>query len=338
MTGLGGARFSAWMLGSFGALVAVVVISPLFGAETTDVREAIDALFGGAASGPSFDILFLQRLPRTLVGAVAGGVLGVAGAAFQTALKNPLATPYTLGVASAGSLGAVVVMSLGLGASLGPFSSMQLGALAGAGLDVALVSALARRKSVDGSTGILLAGVTVSLISAAVVMLVRYLSSPHRIVEMDHWLMGGLDVVGYKPLASMLPFVCVGLAAVLMHVRALEQLSLGKAMAASRGVDVTAVERDIFIGGSLATAAVVSVTGPIGFVGLIVPHAVRRFAPRDHRVVVPVSFAVGGSFLILADTAARAAMAPSELPVGILTATVGGPIFLWILSRGKRRV
>lgn len=335
MTGLGRARFAAWIAGSFGLLIAAIALAPLFGAEKAHLLEAFDVLLGASASSPSFDIIFLQRLPRTLVGALAGGVLGAAGAAFQIALKNPLATPYTLGVASAGSLGAVVVMSLGLRVSLGPFSSMQLGALAGAGLDVALISALVRRRSVDGSNGILLAGVTVSLISAAMVMLVRYLSSPHRIVEMDHWMIGGLDVVGYKPLASMLPFVCVGLASIAIHLRALEQLCLGHAMAASRGIDVGRVERDIFIGGALATAAVVSVTGPIGFVGLIVPHAVRRFSPRDQRVVVPVSFAIGGAFLIAADTAARTAVAPAEIPVGILTAAVGGPIFLWILSRRK---
>ena len=182
----------------------------------------------------------------------------------------------------------------------------------------------------------MLAGVTVSLISAAMVMLVRYVSSPHRLAEMDRWLMGGLDVAHYDPVASILPLLLPGGAAILIHARAIDQLSLGPEMALARGVNIKALQRDVFLGGSLATAAVVSVTGPIGFVGLIVPHGVRRLAPRDHRVVLPVSFAASGAFLVLADTIARLAAAPAELPVGILTAVVGGPLFLWLLAASKR--
>ncbi|MCP4603236.1 MAG: iron ABC transporter permease [Proteobacteria bacterium] len=327
--------FSLWVGSALAVWIAAIVLAPLIGAEQVDTGRALAVLTGDAIGGIDFDIVFLQRLPRALLGAFAGGTLGLSGAAFQAILRNPLATPYTLGVASAGSLGAVAVVSLGLCVSLGPFSSIELGALLGAGLDVALVSALARRNRGGGTNSLLLAGITVSLVAAALIMLIRYLSSPFRLAEMDRWLMGGLDVTGYNPLAGTLPILIPGLAAILIHIRSIDQLSLGTRMAEARGVDVSAVQRDVFLGGSLATAAVVSAAGPIGFVGLIVPHAVRRIAPRDHRVILPVSFFIAGAFLVLADSVARVAVAPAELPVGVLTAAVGGPLFLWILSRSK---
>ncbi|MDD5307884.1 MAG: iron ABC transporter permease [Deltaproteobacteria bacterium] len=335
MTGLRAWRFAAWFAGGLGLWLAAIALAPLVGPERASFGEAWSAIWGATAIGPSFDIILLQRLPRVLLGALAGGALAVAGAAFQAVLRNPLAEPYTLGVASSGALGALAVMSFGLSASFGPFSSVQIGALAGAGANVLLVSALGRRRGAGGGNGMLLAGIAVSLISAALMMLVRYLSSPHRMVEMDRWLMGGLDVTGFDAVAGVVPLLLPGLAAVVLHARAIDQLLLGPAMAEGRGVDVDACRRDVFLGGSLATAAVVAVTGPIGFVGLIVPHAVRRFAPRDHRVILPVSFFAGGAFLVLADTVARIVAAPAEIPVGILTAAVGGPIFLVILARGR---
>jgi len=329
-------RFTLWVGGAFLVWLAVIVATPLVGAEPVSIRAALAVLGGSTAGGIDFDIVFLQRLPRALLGALAGGALGLSGAAFQAILRNPLATPFTLGVASAGSLGAVVVVSLGLVISFGPFSSIQLGALAGAAIDVVLVSALARRTRSGTVGSLLLAGITVSLVAAALMMLLRYLSSPFRLAEMDRWLMGGLDVTGYDPAAGTLPILVLGLAAILIHIRAIDQLSLGTRMAAARGVDVATVQRDVFIGGSLATAAVVAAAGPIGFVGLIVPHAVRRVAPRDHRIILPVSFFGAGAFLVLADTVARVAVAPAELPVGVLTAAIGGPLFLWILSRSGK--
>jgi iron complex transport system permease protein len=173
-------------------------------------------------------------------------------------------------------------------------------------------------------------------VAAALMMFVRYLSSPHRLAEMDRWLMGGLDITGYSFVAGILPVTVLGLASILVNVKAIDQLSLGDQMAAARGVNVRAVQRNVFLGGSFATAAVVSVAGPIGFVGLIIPHAVRRFAPRDHRILLPLSFFMAGAFLVLADMVARVTVAPAELPVGILTATIGGPLFLWVLAKGTR--
>ncbi len=338
MNGITRWRFALWVGGAFTILFAAILLSPLVGAEHVDMGQVLDALLGKDKAGVGFDIVFLQRLPRTLLGALAGGVLGLAGASFQAILRNPLATPYTLGVASAGSLGAVIVVSFGLSVAFGPFSSVQLGALLGAALDMALVSFIARKTGTRSSdtNSLLLTGITVHLVAAALMMFVRYISSPFRLAEMDRWLMGGLDVTGYSAVAGVLPVAVLGLGLILVNVRAIDQLSLGDKMAAARGVDVQAVQRYVFLGGSLATAAVVSVAGPIGFVGLIVPHAVRKIAPTDHRIVLPVSFALAGAFLIVADAVARVAVAPAELPVGILTAAIGGPTFLWILARGKK--
>jgi iron complex transport system permease protein len=331
-------RFGLWVGGAFVVLFAAILMSPFVGAERVDMGQVFDALRNRGEAGVGYDIVFLQRLPRTLLGALAGGALGLAGASFQAILRNPLATPYTLGVASAGSLGAVVVVSFGLSVAIGPFSSVQRGARLGAARHMVLVSFIARKtgtRSRDANS-LLLTGVTVHLVAAALMMFVRYISSPFRLAEMDRWLMGGLDVTGYSAVAGVLPVVVLGLGFILVNVRAIDQLSLGDSMAAARGVDVQAVQRQVFLGGSLATAAVVSVAGPIGFVGLIVPHAVRKFAPTDHRIVLPVSFALAGAFLIVADMVARVAVAPAELPVGILTAAIGGPTFLWILARGKK--
>ncbi len=326
-------RFFVWMGVSTVAWIAAVCFSPLVGAEPVDLQTALSALSGDGPIGKDFDIVFMQRLPRALLGAVGGGALAVCGAAFQAILRNPLATPYTLGVASAGALGAVIVIGLGFAFSLGPFSSVQLGALLGAAADVGMIVLIARRIRGGGTGSLLLAGVTLSLVCSALMMLIRYISSPFRLAEMDRWVMGGLDVVGYTPLASILPLLLPGLVVIFFHLRAVDQLALGRALADSRGVNVPALQRDIFIGGSLVTAAVVSAAGPIGFVGLIVPHAVRRLVPRDHRIILPVSFAMGGIFLVGADVLARVIVAPTELPVGILTAAVGGPIFLLILAK-----
>jgi ABC-type Fe3+-siderophore transport system permease subunit len=329
-------RFILWISGAFVVWLLAILLAPMVGAEQVDMGSAFATLTGNSQGGVAFDIVFLQRLPRALLGAIVGGALGITGASFQAILRNPLATPYTLGVASAGSLGALIVISFGLSVAVGPFTSVQLGALLGAGLDVILVSALARR--VRGAGHLLLAGITVSLVGTALMMLVRYISSPYRLAEMDRWMMGGIDIVGYDPVAAMLPILIPGLAIILFHTRAIDQLALGYRMASARGVDVAVVQRDVFLGGSLVTAAVVSAAGPIGFVGLIIPHAIRRIAPRDHRIIMPVSFAAAGAFLVLADAFARVVVAPAELPVGVLTAAIGGPLFLWILSRsGTKR-
>jgi len=301
-------------------------------------REVLAVLSGGQASELTANIVLMQRLPRVLLGLLAGGGLAVAGAIFQAMLRNPLATPHTLGVSAGGSLGAVLAISLGWSApGHWPVGTVQLFALGGALVNISIIYLLARRKDMLSPLKLLLAGVTLGLISSAMIMFVRFISDPQKLVMVDRWLMGGLEVQGYRSVASVLPLLVPALALLVMQANAMNQLSLGEEMAVGRGVNVRAVQMESFLGGSILTAAVVSVAGPIGFVGLIVPHVLRTLFGPDHRVLLVLSFFGGGAFLAAADTVARSAFAPSELPVGVLTAMMGGPFFLLLLVTQMRR-
>jgi iron complex transport system permease protein len=294
------------------------------------------APFIGSESLGGPDILRL-RLPRVILGLLAGGGLALAGAAFQVILRNPLAEPFTLGVTGGSAVGAVLALSVpALAFSVGPFSTVQVLSLIGAAFSLGLIYRLAKRPHGISMNTLLLAGVTVSILSAGAIMFIRYLANPYALMSMNRWLMGGLDVIGYRDLAALLPFYLPGLVLLLLQAPALNQLSLGEEMAAGHGVEVAMVQRWSFLGGGLLTAAIVSLTGPIGFVGLIVPHAVRRLSGFDQRVVLPASFLLGGAFLAACDTAARTLLAPLELPVGVVTALIGGPLFIRILL-GRRR-
>ena len=215
---------------------------------------------------------------------------------------------------------------------------MQLIAMVGSLGALLFIYAVARRTAGLSMNIVLLAGVTIGIFTGALIMLVRYLASPYFVVSMDRWLMGGVDVVGYSELGSLMPFLLPAMAVMLPLAPALNLLSLGEDMAAGHGVDVPAVQRQTLIAGGVATASVVSLTGPIGFVGLIIPHIVRGISGSDQRVVLPASFALGGTFLVVCDTFARVVRAPTEMPVGIITAMIGGPVFICLLLRQTRRM
>ena len=313
--------------------VAALLVAPHFGAASVDVG----AVLTGAGTPAHVDILVFQRFPRVLLAALAGGALALAGVVFQALLRNPLATPYTMGVAGGGALGAVMAMLVPcLHGSWGPLSTVQLFALLGALVNISIVYGLAKARGHFTTSGILLAGVTLGLISSALILFVRYLASPHMLMAMDRWLMGGVDVEGYTELAALLPMLLPGLVILFALGREFDQFVLGEELAAGRGVNVGAVKLVAFLGGSLVTAAVVSMVGPIGFVGLLVPHTVRRIVGPDHRLLLPASFFAGGAFLVAADTVARTIVAPAQLPVGVLTAMMGGPFFLVLLVRSRR--
>jgi len=314
--------------------IATVAICPFIGGERLDYRAVVA---GPGSSSPDADIFFYQRVPRVLLGLLVGGTLATIGAAFQAVLRNPLAEPYTLGVSGGSALGAVVAISVpGLWVSWGPFSSVQLLALAGAAAALGLIYWMARRPEGMAMNTLLLAGVTISTLCGGAILLVRYVVNPRLLVQMDRWMMGGLDVVGYRELAALFPLLLPGLGLLMARATALNHLVLGEEMATGHGVDVAAVQKEVLLGGGLATAAVVSLAGPIGFVGLVVPHAVRRLSGFDHRVILPASFLLGGAALTVCDTVARTVLAPTEMPVGIITALVGGPLFIRLLVKGKR--
>ena len=290
-----------------------------------------------AGSEVELDIVWNQRVPRVALALLAGGALAVAGAVFQALLRNSLATPDTLGVSAGGALGASVAMFFNLewvGGSV--IGSVQLCALLGSLCIMGVIYVLARQRERFSTLKLLLAGVTLSLVCSAVIMFVRYLAEPHKLVVLDRWLMGGLDVQGYQSIASVMPVFLPALVVLLCQVNNLNQLSFGEELAAGRGLDVRAVQGACFVAGSVLTASVVSVAGPIGFVGLIVPHVLRLLLGPDHRTLLFASFFAGGAFLALADTVARTVFAPTELPVGVITAMMGGPFFLVLLVRMGR--
>ncbi|MDP8224165.1 MAG: iron ABC transporter permease [Candidatus Lernaella stagnicola] len=345
MQALTPSRFAARLAPFVLFLLAVLVLAPLIGNVSIDPVKAWTHRHD-LAGNVDASILWLTRVPRVLLAGLVGAALALAGATLQALLRNPLAEPFTLGVSSGGAFGAVVAIKLGLDATVLGFSPVMFAALLGSIATVGIVYALARTRGVISTNLLLLAGVTISFFFAAEILLVFYLADFTETHMMLRWMMGSLDVVFHpRSLAASwgarLSFATAGLAyaagiiALLAHAGALNQLSLGPEIARSRGVNVRRVQRLSYFGASLITGLVVALAGPIGFVGLIVPHAVRFLIGPDHRVLLPASLLAGAGFLILCDTAARSIVSGVEIPVGVLTATLGGPFFLGLLIRAK---
>jgi len=319
----------------FGILFLITAAAvPWIGSESISVTAVIRFLQGDG--NPYGSIFWFQRIPRVLLALFAGGALSMVGACFQVVFRNPLVEPYTLGVSGGSALGAFLAISIpSLWITWGPFSSVQALAVLGAAASLGLIYALSRRREGLSVTTLLLAGITISIICSGAILLLTYLAHPNALVIFQRWMMGGLDIIGYRELLGFSPLLLFGLGLLLFHANDMNHLALGDEMAQGHGVPVRRVQKHVFLGGGLATAGVVSLVGPIGFVGLIVPHAVRRLVGFDQRCVLPSSFFLGGILLALCDTAARTLLAPTELPVGIITALIGGPLFIRLLLRGQ---
>jgi len=320
----------------FGGLaLAAVLAAPLVGTTSIGLRRVFD---GSVPFADNVDaqIFFIARLPRALAAALVGATLAAAGVVFQALLRNPLATPFTLGVSAGSALGAMLAITLRLHLSLWGVSAVTAASFIGSLGAVAIVYAMARARHRGFSTNILLlAGVTLNAFFSALILFVQYLADSAEALRTMRWLMGDLDIAGYAPLVAALPLCAVAFVAFAWLPRSLNLLSLDTDAAASRGVDVLRVQRVAFFSASMATGAAVSLGGPIGFIGIIVPHLVRLLVGSDHRVVLPASALFGAAFLVATDVVARTVMAPVELPVGIITALVGGPFFLWLLVRQR---
>jgi iron complex transport system permease protein len=314
--------------GCFVAMVAAVLIAPLVGSTPIQLSRVFSRSLP-FADNVDAQIFFIARLPRALAAALVGGTLAAAGVVFQGLLRNPLATPYTLGVSAGAALGAMLAITFG---STWVFGGVASASLAGAFLAVAIVYALASARHRGLSTTVLLlAGVTLNAFFSALILFVQYISDFAQTFRALRWLMGDLDVASYRPILAALPLVAIAFAAFAWLARPLNLISLGAEAAGARGVHVERAQRVAFFSASLATGAAVSVGGPIGFVGIIVPHLVRLMVGADHRLVLPASTFFGAAFLVGADALARIVFAPIELPVGIITAVIGGPFFLWLL-------
>ena len=320
----------------FGSLLlATCVLAPLAGSTPIDLGRALDSSIP-FAENVDLQILVIARVPRVIASVLVGAALAAAGVVLQALLRNPLATPFTLGVSAGASLGAMLAISTGAAVAFGPFSSVPLASLAGAVVAAGIVYALATRPGHVMSTSVLLlAGVTLNSFFSALIMMAQYVSDFAQVYSAFRWLMGDLDVGGFGPILAALPLLIVAFALFLALPASLNLLSLGDEAAAARGVDVARAQRLAFASATLATSAAVSLAGPIGFIGIVVPHLVRLLVGVDHRIVLPAAALFGGTFLVWCDLISRMLLAPVEIPVGVVTAMIGGPFFLWLLvTRG----
>ena len=278
------------------------------------------------------------RIPRTLVALFAGGGLAVAGMIYQAIFRNPLADPYTLGVSSGASLGAALCIVAGIGGSAYGMSVVTFGALIGAVASILVIYAFAWSRDSNSST-LLLAGVIVATVCSGFIMFLHFVGGLHQSFQILRWLMGGVDGVSY----SLFLFMVVPLAAFFIitgiFMPQLDQFLTGDNIAHSRGVNIRASRNMFIIVTALAVGSIVAVCGPIGFIGILAPHACRMMVPGiRHRLLSVCSFLLGGSFLVIADTLARSIAPPSEIPVGIITAMLGGPFFLIVLFKRKNKL
>lgn len=322
------------VLGAFGLFaLASILWAPTVGSTSISLARAFDRTIPWADNVDA-QIFFVARLPRVLAGALIGAALAAAGVVLQALLRNPLATPFTLGVSAGAALGAMLAITWRLDVGALGVSSVPVASFAGSLVAVAIVYGLASSQRRGLSTNVLLlAGVTLNSFFSALILFVQYLADFAETFRTVRWLMGDLDVGSYGPILAATPFIACAFGVFAALPRALNLLTLGGDVAASRGVDVTRSERWAFFSASLATGAAVSLGGPVGFIGIVVPHLVRLMVGSDHRIVLPAATLFGAAFLVLCDLAARTLMAPVEIPVGIITALIGGPFFLWLLVR-----
>ena len=325
---------STWAV--FGAAaVLVCLFAPLVGSTRIDFWKVFDSSVPFANNSDA-QIFFIARLPRVLAGALVGSTLAASGVVLQALLRNPLATPFTLGVSAGAALGAMLALTFDLSSGIAGFSAVPIASFAGSLGAVAIVYALARARHQGLSTNVLLlAGVTLNSFFSALILFVQFLSDFTQTFRTVRWLMGDLDVSSYAPLMAAVPPVALSFGAFATLPRAMNLLSVSDESAASRGVDVHRAQRLAFLSASLATGAAVSLGGPIGFIGIVVPHLVRLLVGADHRLVLPASAFGGAAFLVACDTVSRTALAPLEVPVGVVTALIGGPFFLWLLIKHR---
>jgi iron complex transport system permease protein len=324
-------RITAIVLAFLAFTVLVLVIAPTIGSTSISLSKAFDRSLRWDGNVDA-QIFFVARLPRVLSGALVGAALAAAGVVLQAMLRNPLATPFTLGVSAGGALGAMIAIAFGLDVGRLGISSVPIASFIGSLVAIAVVYWLATSQRRGLSTNVLLlAGVTLNSFFSAVILFLQYMADFTTSFRAVRWLMGDLDVGNYTPILAALPFLVAAFAVFAWLPRTLNLLTMGEDVAAARGVEVMAAQRWSFFSASLATGAAVSLGGPIGFIGIIVPHLVRLMVGSDHRIVLPAAALFGAAFTVLCDLAARTIMSPLELPVGIITAMIGGPFFLWLL-------
>jgi len=319
---------------SIGWLVAALGLTVAICASLGSSRYTIFDLLRVGGDRETAQVMILRvRLPRILMAALAGAALSAAGAAFQAVLRNPLADPYILGVSGGAALGAFAATAMGLPALLPVLPVRETAAFLGALTTVAVLFLLSSARGRIVSYPMLLVGVIMNTVYLSLILLIETVVEFSRLHGVRLWMIGTIPIEEYGLIAGLSAVLVLGVAGLSLHGRDLNLMSAGEEAARSLGVTVERTRALTVVLASLITAAVVSVAGPIGFVGLIVPHATRLVFGPDHRLLVPASAMSGAIFLMAADTLARTVMAPTEIPVGVVTALCGGPFFLWLYRR-----
>lgn len=332
-------QFGGWAAGIALLLGGMLLGLRIGGGDFQIPFSEIFRWLGGGGIDPQHEVVLRAlRLPRVIMAVTAGGVLASAGVVYQALLRNPLAEPYTLGVSGGATVGAALAITL---AGTFGWSSLSQGlpllvaaALMGAGFAIGLIYLIARSAARFSAATIVLAGVTLNLIFASFLLLLQYIADYTQIYDMIRWMMGGLDVSA-RDHWIVGPISLGGWTVVFASVRALDLIAVDPVSAATLGVRVERVRWRLLLAVSVMTGCVVAYCGPIGFVGLIVPHSVRMALGASHRVVVPASIIAGGLFLLACDTLAQNLLEAQEVPVGIITSMLGGPFFVYLLLRRR---
>jgi iron complex transport system permease protein len=337
----------AMTLGILGfTVIAVGLMCLHFGAQPVTygeiLRVFVDTISAKAIDDEVSDlartILLQVRLPRIVLSFLIGCSLASVGVALQALLRNPLADPYVLGVSSGAALGAAVGVLFGAGTTFLAETALPACGFVGALSALVIIYRMAKSYERLPIHSLLLAGVILNAIFSALIMFITSILEPNRSYGMMAWLMGTLTAPTYGGLVSLVIYLSIGLFLLFSQMRVMNVLALGEEPARSLGVDTEQAKRVIFVLTALVTGAVVSVSGMIGFIGMVVPHAVRLVIGADHRLLLPASALVGGAFLMGADTVARTLISPTEIPVGIITALAGGPFFVYLLLWRKDRL
>ena len=326
-----------WVWAAVGvvSLLAAATVGVLVGPVHIGLGTIIQTLVAPTANSSQASILWSLRIPRVVLGAIVGGMLATAGAAYQGVFRNPLADPYLLGAAAGANLGATLAIAFAPGSSLIGVNVVPLAAFVGAVVAVAGAYALGRTVSgLRSMIGLILAGVAIAAFLNAIQTYVQQ-SQTNSFRQVYSWILGRLVTAGWDGVLLVLPYVVVSVAVIFLHRRLLDALSVGEEEVTSLGISARRVRLMVVVAATLGTAAVVAIAGTIAFVGIIVPHTIRLLVGGSYRVVVPLSLLFGAAFLVLADTAARTVVAPAELPIGVITAFVGAPFFI-IVMRSSR--
>jgi iron complex transport system permease protein len=311
--------------------ITVVVFSPFIGG----YRIQLNILFleGDTAER---EIFLNIRLLRVVFAFLVGGALAMVGAVFQALLRNDLATPYTLGVSSGGAFGAVLAIKSGIVVNIFFIPLTSIISILFSLISITIIYFIARGRHGIAIYTLILAGVAISFFFSAMILFVHYLADFTETYRMVRWLMGALDITSWKYPVILLIFDTVLMFYFLINANGFNLLLAGDEMARSKGLNVKILQKRTFFFGSALIGVIVSIAGPIGFIGLIIPHVMRLTIGPNHRYLLPGSFLSGGAFLVLCDTFARTVIYPAELPVGIITSIFGGPFFIYLLIRRKR--